>query len=237
MAKHSLWALGLAVVLGLSGGAAPMRAQEIASMDERVLTVTGRGSTLVETAIATIRLGVEVSGANAEQVQAEVAARSNRVIEELRSQNVERLQTAGISLFPEYDGSYRDSSRPRGMRGRNTVQFEVPVERAGEMLDLAVASGAGQIQSVTFRPTDDVLEAGRRAALELAVADARSQADIVLGTLNFQVQSIRNIQIGGSTAPEPVPFEGVALARSSAPTPVIGGEQTVNAQVTLAISY
>ncbi|MEO0854742.1 MAG: SIMPL domain-containing protein, partial [Cyanobacteria bacterium J06648_11] len=82
--KHSLWALGLAVVLGVSGGAAPMRAQDIASMDERVLTVTGRGSTLVETAIATIRLGVEVSGANAERVQAEVAERSNAVIEQLR---------------------------------------------------------------------------------------------------------------------------------------------------------
>ncbi|MEO1134573.1 MAG: SIMPL domain-containing protein [Cyanobacteria bacterium J06639_1] len=154
-----------------------------------------------------------------------------------RRSPVDRLQTAGISLFPEYDGSSRDRDRPRSMRGRNTVQFEVPVDRAGEILDLAVASGAGQIQSVTFRPTEEVLEAGRKAALELAVADARSQADVVLGALNFQVQSIRNIQIGGSTAPEPVPFEGLALARSSAPTPVVGGEQTVSAQVTLAISY
>ena len=214
-----------------------MRAQEIASVDERVLTVTGRGSTLVETAIATIRLGVDVSGDSAEKVQVDVAERSNRLIEALKKQEVDRLQTTGISLFPDYEGSYRDNKRPRSIRGRNTVQFEVPIERAGEVLDRAVASGAGQIQSVTFRPNKDVLEGGRKAALELAVADARSQADVVLGTLNFQVQSIRNIQIGGSTAPAPVAFEGSALARSSAPTPVIGGEQTLSAQVTLAISY
>lgn len=237
MKKMYSRALGLALALGTCLAVGPTQAQEIGTLSERVLTVTGQGSTLVETAIATVRLGVEVSGPAAEQVQAEVAQRSNRLVEELRAQQVERLQTTGISLFPNYDGSYRNGDRPRGMRGQNIVQFEVPIERAGEILDRAIAAGAGQIQSVTFRPTDEVLEAGRKAALERAVADARSQADVVLGTLNFQVKSIRNIQVGGGSAPAPIALEGAALARSSAATPVIGGEQTVNARVTLAIEY
>ncbi|MEM9511082.1 MAG: SIMPL domain-containing protein [Cyanobacteria bacterium P01_E01_bin.48] len=235
MKKTYLQMLGLVLAMGTCLAVPPLHAQEIGTMSERVLTVTGQGLVMVETAIATVRLGVEVSGASAEQVQAEVAQRSNSLVEELRRQRVERLQTTGISLFPDYNSS--SGNRPRGVRGQNIVQFEVPVERAGEILDGAIAAGAGQIQSVTFRPTDEVLEAGRKAALELAVADARSQADIVLGTLDFQVKSIRNIQVGNNSAPPPIALEAATLARSSSPTPVIGGEQTVNARVTLAIEY
>ncbi|MEN9223046.1 MAG: SIMPL domain-containing protein [Thermostichus sp. BF3_bins_97] len=206
----------------------------------RILTVTGQGSTQVETSIALIRLGVVMQGDSAESVQQQVAESSERLVNRLKELQVSALQTTGISLYPQYD--YRDGqSRLTGVQGQNSVQFEVPVARAGQLLDEAVAAGATQVESVSFRADEDALEQARSAALVKAVADAQSQAEDVLGALNLTVGSVERIQIhsDGRFAPPPVPLATQAdFARSEvAATPVEGGEQTVRAQVTLEIRY
>ena len=126
----------------------------------RVLTVSGQGQVSVETAIASIRLGVSVEGESVEAVQAEVAERSDRIVTKLQELGVDRLQTAGISLYPQYTHDRNDEPRITTVRGENIVQFEVPVDVAGEVLDAAVAAGASRIDSVSFRPTDEDSIAG-----------------------------------------------------------------------------
>ena len=204
----------------------------------RTLTVTGRGVESISTTKAQVQLGVEVQGKTATNVQQEVAQRSSAVVELLRSRNkVEKLQTTGIRLNPIY--SYENNiQRLTGYAASNTVSFRIPTEQAGTLLDDAVKVGATKIDSVSFTAADEAITAAQKQALRQATQDAQQQADAVLSSLNLTRKDIVNIQINGSTPPPPMPFlERATLASKAADTPVIGGEQEVQASVTLQISY
>lgn len=229
--------LSLAVLMGGvigAGLAAPAIAQESIP---RVLTVTGTGDESVETTLAQVSLGVEVEAATAEAAQQEAANRSTAVIELLRDRAVDQLQTTGIRLDPQY--SYEGQRTLTGYIATNTVSFEVPIESVGTLLDDAVAAGATRIQGVSFRASDEAIAAARDVALRQAVADAQRQAQTVLGTLNLMSQEIVGIQINGAVPPIPMPQPRLAQLAEAAPasTPVVGGEQTVTARVTLQIRY
>ena len=233
-------ALGWTLILGgaivEAGLAAPALAQEPVL---RVLTVTGRGREAVSTTLTQATLGVQVQGSSAEAVQAAVAERSDRLVRYLRSRNVDELETVGLRLNPQYD--YRNGqARIIGYVGTNTVSFQIPTEEAGELLDGAIAAGATQIQGVRFIAEDEALGVARQQALQAATADAQAQANAVLSYLDLGVEEIINIQINGARGPIAVPLPAearLASAEADVSTPVIGGEQTVEATVTLQIRY
>lgn len=203
----------------------------------RTLTVTGRGVEMIPTTATQVQLGVEVQGKTATSVQQEVARRSASVVELLRSRKVDKLQTTGIRLNPIY--SYENNTqRLTGYSAANTVSFRVPTEQAGTLLDDSVEAGATRIDSVSFTASDDAIAQAQQQALRKATQEAQQQADAVLSTLNLTRKDIVNIQINGATPPPPMPmFDKAALRAEAASTPVIGGEQEVQASVTLQMSY
>lgn len=226
----------MATVLGIISIAlsAPAIAQEKIL---RTLTVTGQGQEMILTSLTQVQLGVEIKGQTAAEVQQEVARRSSAVVELLRSRGVEKLQTTGIQLQPAYDYS-NNQQRLVGYVGANIVSFRLPIEQVGNLLDEAVKAGATRIDSVSFTASDSAIAAAQKQALQLATEDAQQQADTVLSTLNLTRKEIVNIQVNGASTPPPQPLMAREAARmDSATTPVIGGEQTVSASVTLQISY
>jgi len=216
----------------------PTIAQETAA---RSLTVTGNGSQSIETTLTAVRLGVEVEGQTATQVQQESARRSTAVVELLRSRNVENLETTGIRLQPQYN--YSDGQRRlKGYRAINLVSFRLATEDIGNLLDEAVQAGATRIDSVSFTATDSAIAQAKKQALQAATLDAKSQGEAVLGALNLRSHSILSIQVDGANAPiisraESLQRRGDLQATSAAASPVIGGEQEITARVTLQIRY
>lgn len=225
-------ALGLLSMMPIK----PVLAEE---MIMRTLTVTGQGSETIATSLTQVQLGVEVQDDTAAEVQQEVARRSSAVVQLLRSRNVTKLQTTGINLNPVY--SYENNrQRLTGYAGSNTVSFRVPTEQAGTILDDAVRAGASQINSVTFVADDDAIARAQTAALREATQAAQAQADSVLSVLGLNRQEIVSIQINNAVAPPPMPYMRAAAMESGArdaTTPVVGGEQDVQASVTLQIRY
>lgn len=244
-----LWAVPL-VLVTLMPSAAPVMAQEIPGgrlvvrPEEqllRTLTVTGQGKTRVQTTITQVQLGVEVQGKTAEEVQQEVARRSTAVVEFLKSRNVDKLQTTGISLNPQYDYS-NNRQQIIGYIGSNSVSFRVPTERAGDILDQAVQAGASRIDSVSFVADDAAIETARQEAIRLAVQNAQAQATAALSSLNLTQQEIVSIQVGNAAPPPPIMARMAAAADANyaseaAKSQVVGGEQEVEAMVTLQIRY
>jgi hypothetical protein len=213
----------------------PAIAQEVPM---NVLTVTGQGIERIATTRASVNLGVEVQGETAEAVQQEAAQRSTAVVNLLRDRGVDQLQTTGIRLDPQYRYD-NGQSQLVGYIASNTVSFEVPNEAVGALLDDAVNAGATRIQGISFSATDEAIAAAREVALKQAVTNAQAQADTVLDALDLSAQAIVGIQIDGGDRPMPFPVARQAslAAESDAVTPVVGGEQTVNASVTLQIRY
>ena len=204
---------------------------------ERVLSVTGLGTQMIPTTLSQVNLGVVVQASTAEAAQQQAAQRQTAVIDWLRSQSVDNLETTGISLNPRYD--YSDNQqRLIGYEATNTISFRIPTGQAGAVIDGAISAGATQINGVSFIAEPAALNAARQQALEAAIADAQQQADTVLQALGLTRQEIIRITIGSVSAPPPIPVQAEArLAADSATTPVVGQSQTVDAQVTLEIRY
>jgi uncharacterized protein YggE len=206
----------------------------------RTLSVTGQGMVTLPATQARITLGVEVQGQTAEEVQVEVARRSNAVVTLLQSRSdITKLQTAGLSLSPVYD--YSDNTRRlTGYMGTNTVSFEIPSEQAGALMDATVQSGATRIDSISFTADEESITTAQQQAIENAAQDAQTQADTVLRALGLTRREIIGIQVNGARSMPPMPLYDTRVLQAeaaSAPTPVVGGEQEVRASVTLQISY
>jgi uncharacterized protein YggE len=233
---------GLIFILGgslLNNGLTPTALAQNSSA--RSLTVTGQGTESIATTLTEVRLGVEVEGATASQVQEEVARRSSAVVELLRSRNVEKLETTGIRLQPQYN--YNDGQRRlRGYQAVNLVSFRIPTEDVGNLLDEAVQAGATRIDAVSFTATDSAIAQAQKEALRSATLDAKAQAEAVLGALNLRSEAVINIQINNANPPimpraETFRTQAETAASSAPSSPVVGGEQEIEARVTLQIRY
>jgi uncharacterized protein YggE len=230
-------AAGIAMV-GILLAAHPVLAQE---KQLRTLTVTGRGTERIPTTLTQVQLGVEAQGKTANEVQQEVARRSNTVVSLLRSRQVERLETTGINLSPtyRYDNGVQTLT---GYTASNMVSFRIQTQKVGTLLDDAVKAGATRIDGISFVASDSAIASAQKLALQAATQDAKSQANAVFSTLGLTAREVVNIQINGAFTPPPRPLpadamQGKTFAAAPAPTPVLGGEQQVEAAVTLQISY
>jgi uncharacterized protein len=202
----------------------------------QILTVTGQGTQQIATTITEVQLGVEIKGKTAEQVQQEVANQSSAVVEFLRSRQVDKLQTTGVSLQPNYDYS-NNQNKLTGYIGTNTVSFRLPTEKMGNLLDEAVQAGATRIDSLSFTAEETALAEAQKQALRKATENAKQQADAVLDSLDLSSKDIVGIQVNGANSPLPQPMLMESMKAADNITPVVGGEQTVQANVTLQISY
>lgn len=204
----------------------------------RTLSVTGRGVEAIPTTQTQVALGVEVQGKTAAEVQQEAARRSSAVVALLRSRQVQKLETTGITLSPTY--TYENNQqRLMGYIATNTVSFRLNTQSAGTLLDDAVQAGATRIQGVSFVAADSAIEQAQKQALKKATQDAQAQADAVFSALNLKRGEILNIQVNGASPPPPMyrQLAATRAANADATTPVVGGEQQIEASVTLQFGY
>jgi len=218
------------------------KAQEYSAMhsemkNDRLLSVTGRGSRSVKTTKARIQLGITAEAKTAIAVQEEVARQANSIVSRLQQLGVEKLETTSIQLNPKYVYE-NNQQRQDGFTGQTSVSFVVAIAQAGETLDAAVNAGANQVEQISFIATDAELDAAKQLALQDAVKDAQAQSNTVLKALGLVPKSIKAIQISDSAIAYPVAQPRMeTLSKAASSMPVLGGEQKVEASVTLQITY
>jgi uncharacterized protein len=238
-------AVGAAMV-GLGATIAPPASAQIRTAPltqppmPRTITVTGQCIEKIPATLADVQLGVEAQAKTAQEVQQEVARRSSAVVSLLKSRSVQKLQTTGINLNPQY----RDDKGKQvltGYQASNTVSFRVPTAQAGTMMDDAVKAGASRIDSISFAASEQAISDAQKVALRKAAKDAQEQAASVLSVLGLAPKEIVSIQLNGANAPVPMPYPMSKASfenrMADATTPVEAGEQSVQASVTLQISY
>lgn len=203
-----------------------------------ILQVTGQGEISVPTTLAEVQLGVQVQGETAGEVQEQLAQLSTSVVNVLQDLGAQELQTIDVQLNPVY--SYENDVQTLiGYEGSNIVQFELPTEQAGAAIDAAVEAGANIVQNISFTASDEALQQAQLDALSEAVEDAQIQAGAVLNTLDLVPGEIVNIDINTTDIQDPSPllFNTASAIAFDATTPILGGPQTVTANVSLDIVY
>lgn len=195
------------------------------------LTVTGEGQASAQPDLATISLGVSTRAATAAEAMTQNAQAQTSVIETLKAEGIEArdIQTSGLNLSPVMD--YQDNQAPKltGYAAQNMVTLRVrDIAALGGILDKLVASGANEINGISFSREDmtQALDQARTAA----VADARHRAEIMAEAAGMRLgplMSLSEAQLGGG----PRPMMMAADAKRAA-APVEAGELAVTANVT-----
>ncbi len=206
---------------------------------KNVITSEGVGERSLTSTIAVVRLGVEAQAKTAIGAQTKIAAASNKLVAFLKSRNVQKLQTTGVSLDPQYNYS----ATPRqliGYSASNSVSFEVAVGKAGAIMDGAVRNGATAINDVSFKATPAATATARRQALADAVKNAEKEARGVATAARRSLGRASVININDSFSPGPVAarraFSGaksIAAGAPAPPTQIVARDQVIRARVTI----
>lgn len=210
-------------------------AQAPAIPAEPIVMTTGEGIVRAVPDRAWITITSESRASNPREAQQRNAERMQPVIEKLRAAGVpaEAIRTVGYDLQQEWD--FVEGRRvSRGYVARNSIEVRADdISRVGELLEIAVGSGATSVSNLRFDLKDRAkLE---REALRLAVADARARAEAAAGGAGLAIDRIVRIDaIASSPVPPPMPFMRAELAQASdAAPPISAGEMEIRSQVTL----
>src|SRR4029077_11795082 len=102
------------------------------------------------------------------------------------------------------------------------------LNKAGRIVDAAVAAGANQVfgPSLTRSDTSSLY----RSALRAAVADARAKAGAIAAAGHVHIRGIRSVVEQSASAPVPLPTAARGAVQTS--TPIEPGTEMVQATVT-----
>jgi uncharacterized protein YggE len=210
-------------------------AQQNPTPDPPVVVTSGEGLVQAVPDRAWIILVAESRAGNPRDAQRRNADAMTPVISKLRAAGIpsEAIRTIGYDLQQEWD--YVNNQRvSRGYVARNTIDVRVDtIDRVGELLEMAVGSGATSVGGVRFDLKDRAkLE---REALRLAVEDARARADAAAAGAGRSIDRVLRIDAHSGGGP-PVPLPRVAMLREQAASdapPIAAGQIEIRAQVTL----
>jgi uncharacterized protein YggE len=242
---------GLAVLaaIGLAMGLANMRtgAAVAAPVDQdrpapNTITVSGEGEASAPPDVAYVMVGVQTQASTAGAATADNARLMNAVLEALRGRGLSGpdLQTTGLSVSPQY-AQGRDATRQEivGYQATNNVTVTVnDVNRAGEILDAALAAGANRVGGLRFGIRDTTPL--RQQALGEAAQSARVRAEALATSLGTRVVGISSVVEEAVNVPQPrAAFSAAAqpAAAPAPPTPVESGELRVTARVRVAFLF
>ena len=190
-------------------------AQQVTPADPPLVVSSGEGVVEAAPDRAWITITAESRAGNPRDAQRRNAEAMTPVLDKLRASGIssDAIRTLGYDLQQEWD--YVNNQRvSKGYVARNTVDVRVDnIDRVGELLELAVGSGATSVGGVRFDLKDrKKLE---REALRLAVEDARGRAEAVAAGAGRSIDRVLRIDAVNSGG-GPIPLQRIAFAREAA---------------------
>jgi uncharacterized protein YggE len=207
--------------------------------NDKVIHSTGTGNVIGTPDRAQVTFSVQTENSDVRTAQAENSQKMNKVIDALISAGIPRdaLKTTGYNIYPVYEESTGIlTPKVKTYQVTNTLTVTLhDVSRTGEVIDVAVANGINQADSIQFMLSDEQQQVLRTEAIRKAVDRARADADTVASAMGTTITCVKNADISGGYYP--VTIQNYAMDRTTmkgaAATPVQPGDITVSATVTI----
>lgn len=206
---------------------------------EPLRSITVRGEGMIATSPDQVRLSISVNtqGQSASAAMRLASGKTAEILALLKAMGVDEknIQTSRVNVSPTYD--YSKQIQPPPIIGYNSANdFSVLfkgklMDKVGEFMDKAVTAGASNFGGLQYESsTQRELE---RDALKRAADDAKARAEVLakqLGASLGQVMTIsESVSHGG---PVPIMMKSAMMDASSA-APVVHGELSIRAEVTV----
>jgi uncharacterized protein len=215
--------------------AVPASAQQLTAATEPVVVVAGDGVVKAAPDQAWVTLAVESRSKNPKEAQSQNATVMSTVQQKLTAAGLPKDAVRTIAYDLQLESDFVNGRQvPRGYVARNSIEVRLDdITRVGEVIDVAVASGATAVHGVRFDLKQrDTLE---REALKRATADARARAEAAAAGAGATIgRVIRIEEPAGRPYPPPQPVMMREFAAADrAPTPVVAGEIEIRVSVIL----
>ena len=247
--KIVLLGIALMVLCAAVIGSVTAQTPEPAESKEKLIHVSGTGKVTTTPDQAIILFSVETEHADVKTAQQQNAEKMDAVIKALKKAGIPEkdIRTASYNIIPVTGENNRPLSSETGAtdlriqfyRVINTLEVTLnDVDRAGEIVDLAVENGANRVDRFAFTLSDEKQQQFRSQALTAAVAQARSDADAVAAALGKRIIDVKEVNVGSSYIPLAYDSRFMSMEKAAgvaAPTPLEAGEIDVTA--TVSISY
>ncbi|HET6645526.1 MAG TPA: SIMPL domain-containing protein [Fimbriimonadales bacterium] len=222
----------LLVAFMLAAGGTSLMAQDKEQLP--LLTVTGSSEVMVAPDQATVTVGVLAQASKAQDAQEQANQIAQRFLDAVAKLGIQKkdIQTSQLSLSPVYENP-KPGEAPRisGYRAENSLGVRLDdFKLIGPVIDAGVASGANNIQGVSFSVKDDI--EARLRALTLAAAEAKRKAETMAQALGITLDGVFDVVESGAQV-MPNYYDGRGMAAMKAATPVEPGQISVNAMMTV----
>ena len=213
----------------------PLRVENSTKNNE--FSVVGEGKIEAVPDIAKIDTGIQVNDiASVEMAQNQINKINNDIVKALEQLQINKndITTSNYSIYPNI--TYDQSGKPttRGYSGNVTISIRVRnIQKVGEVLTAATKAGANNIQGTSY--SIDHPEKLREEARNLAIKNARDQADKLAKNLGFKLKKMTNIiesspdAVGGPIYKK----KKKSMGGGGAPAEFSSGVQTITSVVTL----
>jgi uncharacterized protein YggE len=193
------------------------------------------GETRVAPDMATINLGVMTEAPTAQAAMRANAQKMTAVITALGKAGIaaKDIQTSNLNLSAQYQYAENQPPKLTGYQVSNQVTVRVlDLAKVGPAVDAVVASGANQVNGISFGLNDP--SAAEDAARAEAVKALAAKAELYARATGYRVSRLVSLSEGGGySAPPPMPMMAMAKRESfDAGTPVAGGQLSVRIDVT-----
>jgi uncharacterized protein YggE len=238
--KLTLTALASTVLLAAPGLQTRAHAQTTpagSAADQNVIVTQGEGLVTTAPDRAYVSISAESRAKLPKVAQQQNAQAMTAVQEKLKAAGVsgDAVRTITLDLQPEFD--YNDGRQTlRGYVARNTIEVRVDaIDKVGEVVDAAVASGATSVSNIRFDLKDR--QSVQQRALAEAVTDARARADALAKAAGVSIARIMRIEDQSEQhVPPPRPMAQFRMAAAdAASTPVAAGQLEIRARIILTV--
>ena len=210
------------------------------TLDNKTLFVTGSATTETKPDKVTVSLGVETTNTKAKAALAANSELMNKIINALKTAGVKENETSTSSFTITPNRNYsidKNQGKLIGFTVSNSIQIDSSnVNDTSDWIDIAVSSGANNVNSIYFSLSDKKLDEIKNELLIDAIENAKKNR-YAASALGHKVVGIRTASIDQVTPffPGPVPYATESLKNEAfAPsTPILTGEQQISLNVNI----
>jgi uncharacterized protein len=204
------------------------------------MAVVGEGKIEVTPDTAYVDAGITVDNKQTvQEVQTVISTIDNKIVEAMKKISIDKtnIKTSNYSVSPSYTYD-NNQNKITGYNGNVTIEIKVKdPQLAAKVIEEATTAGANQIQGSRF--VVDKPEIYREQVRNIAIQNAKDQAEKMAKSLGIKLGKITNIVESSPTDNTVVPYAAKALSISSdrmgggSNAVIEPGSQTITSVVTL----